>query len=107
MTAYRVDEFQEEDEEDIDSIEQEAEPKEIQAIQEDIMDKPVGDDASVLTEILEAKPADTTHKKVEQLEVKADKLVFKTKCQLMQEDSENGKNLGFCEKYTLIRRSII
>lgn len=106
MTAYRVDEFQEEDEEDIDSIEQEAEPKEIQAIQEDIMDKPVGDDASVLTEILEAKPADTT-KKVEQLEVKADKLVFKTKCQLMQEDSENGKNLGFCDRGIIIMRSII
>ncbi|XP_063831607.1 neurogenic locus notch homolog protein 1 [Ostrinia nubilalis] len=89
MTAYRVDDFQEDDDEDLDSIDQEAEPRETILIQ-NLEDKAIGDDASVLAEVVEPKLADTTRKAENPLKVKSKNEVFKTKCQMMQEESENG-----------------
>ncbi|KAL0819872.1 hypothetical protein ABMA28_007892 [Loxostege sticticalis] len=89
MTAYRVDDFQGDEDEDLDSVEQEAEPRETILIQ-NLEDKAVGDDASVLAEVVEPKQADTTRKTEKPVEVKTETSVFKTKCQMMQEEIENG-----------------
>ncbi|XP_072930127.1 uncharacterized protein [Epargyreus clarus] len=89
MTTYRVDEF-EEDEEEFDIAELEAEHRMLgsePSSTEEVMSR---DDSSVLvSEVVEPKPADTTRRKEEPLLV-AEKIVFKTKCQLMQEEIENG-----------------
>ncbi|XP_049878032.1 uncharacterized protein LOC126375196 isoform X2 [Pectinophora gossypiella] len=85
MTAYRVDEFEEDDEEldlDLDS-----EAREIQGSSSEVPNK---EDTIVVGEVVEPKPADTTRRIEKPLEVSAEKIVFKTKCQLMQEEIENG-----------------
>lgn len=70
MTAYRIDEFESDD----DEFEVPLEGRE---------------DPVLVTEEVAPKSADTT-KRVETLEVNVDKALFKTKCQLMQEEIRNG-----------------
>ncbi|XP_045777097.1 kielin/chordin-like protein isoform X1 [Maniola jurtina] len=87
MTTFREDEFEEEDE-DFDNIEQGPEHRG--------GDDPLStelsssEDTSVLSEVIEPKLAETTRKNITPVEVVAEKNSFKTKCQLMQEEIDNG-----------------
>lgn len=85
MTAYRIEDFEEE--EDFDSIELEPEHR--------AGDAPVStevsssEDSSVLAEVIEPRLAETTRRKAMPVEV-TQRTNFKTKCQMMQEESDNG-----------------
>ncbi|CAB3248715.1 unnamed protein product [Arctia plantaginis] len=90
MTAYRIDEFDEEDDEDIDldAVGREGD-KELEQ----------KDEAVLISEVVEVKPADRTRIVEKPLELQADKknvyldtssIKFKTKCQAMQEETEKG-----------------
>lgn len=87
MTTFREDEFDEEDE-DLDTIELGPEHKG--------GDDPIStevassEDTSVLSEVVDPKLAETTRKNFDPVEV-VEKISFKTKCQLMQEEIDNGK----------------
>ncbi|RVE44599.1 hypothetical protein evm_010737 [Chilo suppressalis] len=88
MTAYRMDDFQDDDD-DLDTIDLEPEAREPVANDPKEKEKELNDDAAVLSEIVEPRVAEVT-KKSNDVEVKTEKSLFKTKCQLMQEESENG-----------------
>lgn len=87
MTTFREDEFDEEDE-DLDTIELGPEHRG--------GDDPIStevassEDTSVLSEVVEPKLAETTRKNFDPVEV-VEKISFKTKCQLMQEEIDSGK----------------
>ncbi|XP_075983106.1 uncharacterized protein LOC142981232 isoform X2 [Anticarsia gemmatalis] len=90
MTAYRVDEF-DDNEEDLDL---EIEGREDESLEKD---QEQGDEPLLISEVVEPKAADTTRRMEKPLEVSTekkavygDKFVFKTKCQLIQEEIENG-----------------
>jgi hypothetical protein len=84
MTAYRMDDFQE-DEEDLDDLD--LEPEIHDSKEQNIESKMQSDDAAVLGEVIEPRPVEIAKEKVE---VKTEKVIFKTKCQLLQEESDNG-----------------
>ncbi|KAL4719332.1 hypothetical protein ACJJTC_013512 [Scirpophaga incertulas] len=86
MTEYRMDDF-EEDEEDLDSSELKPEPKSEEEPKEP-EDKVVNDTA-VLGEVVEPKLAEAVKEKVK--EPPKTEVAFKTKCQLMQEERDNSK----------------
>ncbi|XP_064073911.1 uncharacterized protein LOC113401222 [Vanessa tameamea] len=86
MTAYRVDDFEEE--EDFDSIELEREHRaESGPLSAEVSSN---EDSSLLSEVIEPKPAETTRRKLIPVEVVTERVNFKTKCQLMQEEIDNG-----------------
>ncbi|CAG9789094.1 unnamed protein product [Diatraea saccharalis] len=86
MTAYRMDDFNYDDEEmDID-LEPEAREPAIDTSTD--KEKVLNDDATILSEVVEPKVIEVT--KNTEVEIKTEKSVFKTKCQLMQDESENG-----------------
>lgn len=86
MTAYRVDDFEEE--EDFDSSELEPEHRGIGDT--DSAEISSSEDRSLLSEVVEPKLAETTRRKSIPIEVVTEKMNFKTKCQLMQEEIDNG-----------------
>ncbi|KAJ2942048.1 hypothetical protein O0L34_g10965 [Tuta absoluta] len=99
MTAYKVEEFPEDyEEEDLDEgIESKDLQLEGRDLDEAIRSKPMEGssdtpkDDTIIAEVIEKKPVDTTRKTEQSIEVlKKEKLVFKTKCQIMQEEVENG-----------------
>ncbi|CAG9565233.1 unnamed protein product [Danaus chrysippus] len=84
MTTYRVDDFEEQDE--VDSIELEAEHREGNDLQ-DVS----SEDSSVLSEVVVPKLAETIRKTQPVLVTPvSEQTGFKTKCQLMQEEVDNG-----------------
>ncbi|XP_050354071.1 uncharacterized protein LOC126775931 isoform X2 [Nymphalis io] len=86
MTAYRVDDFEEE--EDFDSIELEREHRgDSEHLSAEVSSN---EDSSLLSEVVEPKLAETTKRKLIPVEVVTDRVNFKTKCQLMQEEIDNG-----------------
>lgn len=80
MTAYRIDEFESDDDEEF----EDSEGRELPS-------KDVQNEAILVTEVVEPRPADTTRRMDIPLEVHVEKFAFKTKCQLMQEEVEDGK----------------
>ena len=90
MTADRVDEFNDDDDID-DDFELEAEVREDESIDKILEQTTDADEPVVVSEIVEPKNADTTRRLEKNLEVNVDRIVFRTKCQLMQEEVENGK----------------
>ncbi|CAH2094330.1 unnamed protein product [Euphydryas editha] len=86
MTAYRVEDFEED--EDFDSAELEPEHR---GISDTISaEASSSEDSYLLSEVVEPKPAETTRRKSIPIEVITEKINFKTKCQLMQEEIDNG-----------------
>lgn len=77
MTAYRIDEFESDD----DEFEEEPESRDLS--------KEVQNDAVLVTEVVEPKAADTT-RRVELPEVNVEGIEFKSKCRSMQEEIEHG-----------------
>lgn len=90
MTAYRGDEFDDDDEDD--DFELEAEVREDESLDNILEHTKDSDEPVLVSEVVEPKAADTTRILEKNLEVNLDKFVFKTKCQLMQEEIENGKS---------------
>ncbi|XP_059058211.1 uncharacterized protein LOC131851703 isoform X2 [Achroia grisella] len=86
MTTYREDDFDDDEEEELTDIEnqnQQDESKDDNVKSED------EDSATVLSEVVEPR-TDIARTVDKPLEVSDEKVVFKTKCQMMQEESENG-----------------
>ncbi|KAJ8713853.1 hypothetical protein PYW08_007473 [Mythimna loreyi] len=88
MTAYRVDEFDDDDEDD--DFELETEVREDESLDKVLQEARDLDEPAMVSEVVEPKPADTTRRLEKNLEVNVDKIVFRTKCQMMQEEIENG-----------------
>lgn len=87
MTTYRVDEFNED--EDIDNIEFEAEGREDP--ENSLESRETKEDSTpFISEVIEPRTADTTRRIEKPIQIET-KTTFKTKCQLMQEEVENGK----------------
>lgn len=92
MTAYRVDDFDDDEEDDVeDDLELEAEVRDEESLDKLLQQTSEKDEPVVVSEIVEPRLAETTRKFEKNLEVNVDKLIFKTKCQMMQEEIENGK----------------
>lgn len=89
MTAYRVDEF-DDDLDDDEDIDLESEGREEESLDKILEQK---DEPVLVSEVIEPKQADTTRRLEKPLEVNTEKILFKTKCQMMQEEIENGKLL--------------
>ncbi|XP_035449339.2 zonadhesin isoform X1 [Spodoptera frugiperda] len=91
MTAYRVDDFDDDEEDDVeDDLELEAEVRDEESLDKLLQQTSEKDEPVVVSEIVEPRLAETTRKFEKNLEVNVDKLIFKTKCQMMQEEIENG-----------------
>lgn len=90
MTVYRVDEFEEDDE--LDSIDLQTEMSEnSDNVKKEMFAKTtVNEEPLLLSEVVEPKPAATTRRMDKPLEIE-ENIVFKTKCQMMQEEVDNGK----------------
>ncbi|XP_026734373.1 neurogenic locus notch homolog protein 1-like isoform X1 [Trichoplusia ni] len=86
MTAYRGEDFDDEDDEDED-IDLEAEGREEESLEKMLIQK---DEPVLVSEIVEPKPADSTRRVEKPLEVSTEKISFKTKCQMIQEEIDNG-----------------
>lgn len=93
MTAYRIDEFDEDDDADVD-IDLDA------VVREGDKELEQKDEAVLISEVVEVKPAERTRIVEKPLEVQAEKnnvyldtisVKFKTKCQAMQEQIEKGE----------------
>lgn len=92
MTVYRLYDSVEE-EEDIDNEEnlQQASREQEDRTESNYHKKTDDEELAVVSEVVEPKVAEITKQVPDKLfEVHTEKMVFKTKCQLMQEDVENG-----------------
>lgn len=89
MTAYRVDEFDNDAEED--DFELETEVREDEPIDKILQEARDLDEPAIISEVVEPKTADSTRRLEKNLEVNVDKIVFRTKCQMMQEEIDNGE----------------
>ncbi|CAG4931172.1 unnamed protein product [Parnassius apollo] len=81
MTSYRVDEFEEEDDEHTeDNIDLEPQSRETAT--------DVSESAVLVSEVVEPRVSQTTRANDKQLEIATDQIVFKTKCQVLLEEAE-------------------
>lgn len=87
MTAYRVDDF--EDEDDFESIEVDDEHSAGEPVSTEVSS---GEDSSVLAEVVEPRLVEITRRKTIPIEI-TERRNYKTKCQLLQEETDNGNVL--------------
>lgn len=84
MTTYRIDDFDED--EDFDSLEVEVEHRAGELVSTEMSSS---EDSSVLAEVVEPRLVETTRRKTIPIEI-TEKRNYKTKCQLLQEEIDNG-----------------
>ncbi|GBP12843.1 Papilin [Eumeta japonica] len=83
MTTYRIAEFENEDDLDDSEMEQESREEQEPSTKEDA-------DAVTRTDVIDVKPAELAKDRIERpIEVATEKLLFKTKCQLVREEAEH------------------
>lgn len=78
MTSYRVEEFDEEDEDDAD-----LEPQSREAAD-------MSEGAMLVSEVVEPRVSQTTRTDDRPVEIATDKVAFKTKCQVLADEAEKG-----------------